>query len=340
MGYEIDIVMPWVDDKDIEWRKSKALYSNESNKNEDSSEMRFRDWENLRYWFRGIEKYAPWVHKVYFVTCGHVPEWLNLDAPKLVHVKHSDYIPEQYLPTFSSHPIELNVHRIKGLSEHFVYFNDDTFLTKPTSEDMFFKNGLPCHSPIIHAIFPRGEGGIMPHVYVNTVMAVNRHFDMKTVIKKDRAKWFSLSRNGIRTIIENLYNSNFPEFPGFKNEHLPVPVLKSTMEEAWDKEKEVLSETSSHKFRDMRDVSMYLFRYWELASGKFEPRQMGKLGRRIDINEQTIDTICDQIISQKQVMLCINDMGSITEPQAFDNARDRINGAFDKILPDKCSFEK
>ena len=64
MGYDIDIVMPWVDDKDPEWRKSKAEYSHELTKTEDNSDMRFRDWENLRYWFRGIEKFAPWVHKV------------------------------------------------------------------------------------------------------------------------------------------------------------------------------------------------------------------------------------------------------------------------------------
>lgn len=67
----------------------------------------------LKYWFRGVEKYAPWVHKIYFVTCGQKPDWLNENHDKLVLVNHEDYIPHEYLPTFSSHTIELNFHRIK-----------------------------------------------------------------------------------------------------------------------------------------------------------------------------------------------------------------------------------
>ena len=337
MSDKIDIVMPWVDDKDPIWRADKAKYSGVSSEMEDDSDMRFRDWENLRYWFRGIEKFAPWVNKVFFITCGHVPEWLNLDAPKLVHVKHKDYIPEQYLPTFSSHPIELNIHRIQGLSEHFVYFNDDTFLTRPTTENLFFENGLPCHSPILHPIFPRGEGGIMPHVYVSTVMAVNRHFNMKQSLKANRSKWFSPS-NGLKTVIENLYCSNFPEFPGFKNEHLPVPVLKSTMEKVWKVEGEILSETTSHRFRDVRDVNMYLYRYWDLASGEFSPKNMGKQGVRIDIGDN-VEDICKRIISQQHTMLCINDMGLLDAQEEFERARDRINSAFEQILPEKSTFE-
>ena len=82
----------------------------------------------FRYWFRAVERYAPWVNKVFLVTNGKFPDWINPDNPKLVLVKHDDYIPEEYLPTFNSCAIELHLHRIKDLSEHFVYFNDDTML--------------------------------------------------------------------------------------------------------------------------------------------------------------------------------------------------------------------
>ena len=85
---------------------------------------RYRDWEILKYLFRSIENFAPWVNNVYFVTCGHLPAWLNTECPKLQIVSHKDFIPEKYLPTFNSHSIEWNFHRIKNLSEHFVYFND------------------------------------------------------------------------------------------------------------------------------------------------------------------------------------------------------------------------
>ena len=114
---KIDFVIPWVDGSDREWQKEKQRYS--GNLAQDDRDIRFRDWGMLKYWFRGVEKYAPWVNNIYFVTCGHLPSWLNTSHPKLKIIRHSDYMPADYLPTFSSHPIELNMHRIKDLSEYF-----------------------------------------------------------------------------------------------------------------------------------------------------------------------------------------------------------------------------
>ena len=117
----IDFVILWVDGNDPKWQSEKATY--DSNINDDSnSASRYRDWGLLPYWFRGVEKFTPWVNKIHFVTWGHVPEFLNLNNPKLNIVNHKDFIPEEYLPTFSSHAIELNIHRIPGLSEKFIYF--------------------------------------------------------------------------------------------------------------------------------------------------------------------------------------------------------------------------
>ena len=111
---KIDFVISWVDGNDKEWQKEREKYIVENNN--DNSDVRYRNWDNLKYWFRGVEKFAPFVNKIYFITYGHLPEWLNVNNPKLVIVNHKDYIPEKYLPTFNSHTIELNLHRIKGLS--------------------------------------------------------------------------------------------------------------------------------------------------------------------------------------------------------------------------------
>lgn len=136
---DIDFVIPWVDGSDPEWRKSKNKYSGKIDEPVDITDARYRDWDILKYWFRGVEKYAPWVHKIYFVTCGQKPDWLNENHEKLILVNHEDYIPREYLPTFSANPIELNFHRIKNLSEHFVYFNDDVFITSKVEPEVFFK---------------------------------------------------------------------------------------------------------------------------------------------------------------------------------------------------------
>ena len=77
---KIDFVVTWVDGSDPIWQKVKNQYSAEG---ADTRVTRYRDWDQLKYWFRAVEKYAPWVNKVHFVTFGHLPQWLNTDNPKL-----------------------------------------------------------------------------------------------------------------------------------------------------------------------------------------------------------------------------------------------------------------
>ena len=143
--YPIDFVVLWVDENDPEWLIEKEAHStqNYSYNSNYNSNARYRDWDMFHYWFRAVERYAPWVNDVFLITYGHVPKWLNTEHPKLKLVKHSDFISNEYLPTFSIVPIELNLWRIPQLSEHFVYYNDDMFLMNPVRKEDFFKDGLP-----------------------------------------------------------------------------------------------------------------------------------------------------------------------------------------------------
>ena len=129
-NYPIDVVITWVDSNDLNWQKEREKYLDPSfSKNKHVGAMnRYQDQGTLQYIFRGIEKHMPWVRKVFLVTCGHYPVWLNLNYDKLVLVKHEDFIPKEYLPTFNSNSILINLHRIKSLSEHFIYFNDDMYV--------------------------------------------------------------------------------------------------------------------------------------------------------------------------------------------------------------------
>ena len=68
---KIDFVLPWVDGSDSAWIKQRNEYL--GIKNNQTQDSRFRDWENLQYWFRGVEKFAPWVNHIYFVTWGAYP---------------------------------------------------------------------------------------------------------------------------------------------------------------------------------------------------------------------------------------------------------------------------
>ena len=99
---------------------------------------RFRDNSELRYSLRSLWRFAPWVRHVFIVTNGQVPHWLNLDHPRLTLVSHSDIYPNRsHLPTFSSPSIESHLHRIPGLADLFVYFNDDVLLGNDVWPDDF-----------------------------------------------------------------------------------------------------------------------------------------------------------------------------------------------------------
>ena len=193
----IDFVMIWVDGNDPEWQKEKAQYDIRVVTTA-NSEVRYRDWDNLQYWFRAVEKFAPWVNKIHFVTWGHLPPWLDTSNPKLHIVNHKDFIPEEYLPTFSSHTIELNLHRIEGLAEQFVYFNDDTFLTAPVKPEDFFKNGKPCDTLAQDCIF-FGKDSAGPYNGAD-VTVVNTHFSKRRSIIKNFGLWFNV-KNGFRNVV-------------------------------------------------------------------------------------------------------------------------------------------
>ena len=235
---KIDFVLPWVDGSDSAWIKQRNEYL--GIKNDQTQDSRFRDWENLQYWFRGVEKFAPWVNHIYFVTWGHIPSWLNTDHPKLTVVKHVDYIPKQYLPTFSSHPIELNMHRIRGLSEQFVYFNDDTFIINKMEPEDFFRNGLPRDYCIETALVQDDINNPFACILMNNAALVNMHYSKREVIGRNWKKWFHPAYG--KMVFRNMLMLPYREFSSFKYSHISSSFLKSTFEEVWREEGEVLTE--------------------------------------------------------------------------------------------------
>lgn len=327
----IDFVVTWVNGNDPLWRSEKNRYI--SKPDDDNRSIRYRDWNNLQYLFRGMEKYTPWVNKVYFVTWGHVPQWLNKKHPNLKIVKHEDFIPKKYLPTFNSHTIELNLHRIKGLSDHFVYFNDDTFILKELPMRCFFKNNLPCDSAVLMpniSIFRNSTACIV----ANNMEIINTLFKKNRVIKKNAAQWFNLLYG--KNMISTICLLPFKLFAGFNNPHLPNSFLKETYTRLWKMEKKVLHNTCLNKFRSGRDVNQWLFRYWQLVTGNFVPRRIsiGKCFSVTNDNSEIVNAICNQ----RFAMICINDNAAVPIYD-FEKEKNIINDAFKKVFPEKSSYE-
>ncbi|MBR3675745.1 MAG: Stealth CR1 domain-containing protein [Alphaproteobacteria bacterium] len=141
----IDLVYLWVDGNDEKWRKEKIKWAQRENAQIDAAnDCRFIDNEELRYSLRSVEQNAPWIHKIFIVTNGQIPQWLNTSHPKIKIITHDQIMPKDALPTFNSEAIETCLANIPGLSEYFLYANDDFFIGKPVFPDYFFdENGKP-----------------------------------------------------------------------------------------------------------------------------------------------------------------------------------------------------
>lgn len=333
---DIDIVVLWVDGNDPAWRAEKSRYEGRS---DDSGANRYRDWGLMKYWFRAIDAYAPWVRTIHFVTWGHLPPFLDTSNPRLHIVRHEEYMPPEALPTFNSCALEMNLHRIKGLAEHFIYFNDDVFLLRPMKPEQFFdpESGLPraqfCEFPC------RFQGELESYSVhlARDVGLINKHFS-KRAIPWRRFFGLYLSRrypfvDKLRTLTQRVLYTGF--FTGFRVFHSYFCYNKSTFETVWREEGDMLMRTTLSRFRGWENVNQYILYMWQLASGTFSPTRMHFL--HASMTPELVDEVCGAIRAQRYDSICVNDPSTEVD---YEQMAARLGAAFEQILPEKCSFEK
>ena len=326
----IDFVVTWVDGNDPEWFKEKQKYL-VGDSHSGNAINRFRDWGTFQYWFRGVEKFAPWVNHVYLVTCGQTPEWLNTQHPKLRMVHHKDYIPPECLPTFNSNVIELFLHNIPDLSENFVLFNDDMFLTAPTRPEDFFVGGLPCDEALLEALNCTDPKDIFPHIALNNSAVINKHFNKQEVLKTQFSKFVNAkySEHNIRTLLM----IPFKYFSSFKDLHIPTSHTKGVFREVWEAEPEILMRTGRNRFRTYSDVSHWLMKNWRMCKGEFAPRS-ASWGKKFELGID--EDVYDQIRAGSWKVMCVNDGVSTID---FETEKEKLCAALEALLPEKSAFE-
>ena len=331
MNMDIDFVITWVDMNDPKWQAKFSKYSqNKNNTKNGVSKARFRDNGFLKYWFRGVETFAPWVRKVHFVTDGQKPEWLDANNPKIHLVNHADFIPAQFLPTYNSVVIERYIHKIPGLSEHFVYFNDDFYLINHVATERFFQNGLPCDI----AVFDYNPSWSQWYKRIkNNIRIINRHFDKKEVMDRHHDKWFNKSY-GLKARW-NYFLKYYDKFVTLRVPHNAQPYLKSTFEEVWAVAEKELTETSVNKFRALTDYTPELFRTWQICRGNFTPYNTYKDTKMFPLMVRPKQAI-KAIYQQSYTLICLNDNVHIRN---YDQVMEDLTAAFNSILPEKSSFE-
>lgn len=243
----VDLVCLWVDGDDPAWktRREQRLRDVDglvgaSPAAEATSAHLFRSRDELRYALRSVQMWAPFVRHVYLVTDGQAPPWLDQAGPGLTLVDHRDILPADVLPTFNSNAIDTALHRIPGLSEHFLVTNDDMLFVGPVTADHFFgpggaprlflsKAGIPFGPPI------QGEPAVD-----------------------------ACGRNN-RELLERAYGRTITQ----KFKHIMIPQRRSDRELVADRFQREFLATQSHPFRDAGDISFsHLCLYDALARGQ------------------------------------------------------------------------
>lgn len=329
VDFPIDFIISWVDQDDPTWTKKYNRYAKESK--DEHPDVRYRDYGTLVYVFRSIEKFAPWVNKVFFVTDQQYPKWLNKYNKKLVLIDHKDYIEKKYLPTFNSNVIELNYYRINELSEHFVCFNDDTLINrvvKPT--DFFSANGDPRDSLAFNAIMPFS---VFDHTHVNNMSIINQKFAKKETVKRLFTKIFSI-KNYEWNIFSFLLLP-WPKFTRFNDPHTPMAYCKSSFQEVLGEFPQIIENTCPQKFRSAEDYSIWVIRYWQMLSGKFSPRSI-HFGQHYDLD--TASQFANDLSNSKHALLNIND-AFISNSGDYNKKVEIVQNGLKKKFREKSPFE-
>lgn len=332
----IDIVLPWVDDADLLWQDERDKYASGYGENPEALNIRFQSWENLHLWFRAIEECMPWYNRIFLITCGQRPDFLDDSNPRVVLVDHKDFIPDLYLPTFNSNTIEMNIHRIEALSENYILFSDDVFPLQYIDEEYYFMNDMVCDEAVENIISTGSfTSGLkwMRYSQINNMFIINKYFKKREVQARHPELWFN------ECYEEHLERTRACEywydFPGFYDPHMANAMKKSVLTHLWEIEPKTLDEGSKNRFRGYSDVTQYLVRYWQFCSGNFIPRKT-----RGKVYFPTIDTyqdVVDVIDKLSYPMISFNENCSVEE---FDIIKRNINVALQRRFPNKCSFER
>lgn len=241
--FPIDLVFTWVNADDEEWQKLYATYA-PAKKSDATSRARFHNRNELLYSLRSWDQYAPFIRNVFIVSNCRPPQWIDLDNKRMQWVPHEAILPASALPTFSSHAIEACLHKIPGLAKHFIYSNDDCFLTRTsTAGDFFYPNGI-------------AKVRLEPYGQVNGTPDAS-HPD-----------YLNGARNA-KALVENAFGLS----PTQLTVHAPSALRRDVLEELERKFGDHIKVTVQNKFRAPQDVAVASFfhAHYALLAGKAVP---------------------------------------------------------------------
>ena len=302
----MDIVISFVDCKDKVWMKSylKTIH----NQSQLFPYYQFYNHNTIKYVLRGIDEFIPYVNNVFIVVSNieQVPDYI--DQSKVKIVLHKDFIPEKYLPLFNSTAIELFLHKIPGLGEEFVYFNDDMIPISHISYDDFFKDGIPC-------------------------ISFNTEQREQSLSYRHCILSFYEAKNTVEILTDKEIDTKDIELQ--IPQHSPTSLLKSVCDEASNIERHnSLLDFYITNIRMPRNINQY---YW--ADILYFKKQYTASNIKsyytstLDIKDVDIEEV-----KKENKFICINDYGSDEMP--LSQIDDIIKLKLDTIFKNKSKYEK
>lgn len=312
MNIDIDLVYLWVDGNDPVWQaKRNACIGKPEEKSAVNCEGRYADNDELKYSLRSVSMYAPWIRKIFIVTDNQTPRWLNTSHPKIRIVDHTEIMPLEILPCFNSTLLEHFLYKIPGLSEHFLYANDDMFINKPVSAGTFFApDGLP-------------------------IIRLNRRPFRKwallfreKVLGKPLSNYNQIIRNAAE-LVEKKYGTYYEG----KAHHNIDAYLKSDYQHAEEVFKSEIEATYSNHVRSTNDIQRSLFSYVAMAEKRAHVCYITqKTSFRLHIDNEGN---YGKLERYDPLLFCMND-----SEYAVDDDRAKAKAFLEKRFHEKSEFEK
>lgn len=289
MEKSIDYVVPMVFNDDEEWRSDFGRVKGVYDESDPYSFVRYRSWGTERLLIRCVKRFMPFVRTIYIILAKE-SQWMNwMEDDKVRVVYHKNFVPERFLPTFNSRTIEMFLCRIPGLSERFLYGNDDMFPVSLLTEEDFFDGNLP----ILH--YTEKEFPTSPN---NFHLACRNGLNF---VAKEFGKGYGLT--------------------WIKGFHGITPMLKSTWIHLWERGgKEI--EASITPFREINNYNQWLCPWWHYLSGNYtEGSQRGKYVSTKNTIEEVREAIRDA-----EGVVCVNDNECVKNYKVYaDVVRDELN---------------
>ena len=288
MVQDIDLIIPMVFPQDSVWQ---AEYRKYRGGKDATQHVRFRSWGTEELLVRCCMKYMPWVHRIFLILAlpSQEQEWmrkLKIENGKLKIVFHRDFMPEEYLPCFSSPCFEMFLHKIPGLSECFIYGNDDMFPLSPLEPDDFFRPAGPTGTV---AFLPCGR--FSEKAYPNNPNVFQR---------KCMAQL-----NMIGKPFGKRYKDTY-----LKPSHSLAPITKSVCEEVWRRHGDEITMHLSPLTRTDRSYNHYIY----MLQAYFDKRTVEHTPREQYVGPKTATSVVAGIIQDPHAgIVCLNDNEKIKD---------------------------